>query len=236
LTESRWHEVWSRHGVERDVEAGSLLAGMLAADGFDTGFGSITEDAWIDFVSRTCDRLELRPGDSLFEVGCGSGAFLYPASVAGIDVGGIDYSERLVEDARRAMPDGHFAVAEAAALDTQPAVDAVVACSVFFYFPSHEYAEIVIRRMARKAIRAVAVLDVPDLATAAEALAGRQERLGGAAAYAERYGGLDHLSFDREWMAEAMRDAGLTDIVIEDQQIADYANAKYRFNVFARVP
>lgn len=208
---------------------------MLAADGFDTGFGSITEDAWTDFVRRTCNRLELRPGDSLFEVGCGSGAFLYPAFVAGIDVGGVDYSARLIEDARRVMPGAAFTVAEAAELDTQPAVDAVVACSVFFYFPSYEYARLVIERMARKAVRAVAVLDVPDLATAAEALAGRQERLGGAATYAERYDGLDH-RFDREWMAEAMRDAGLTDVVIEDQQIANYANARYRFNAFARVP
>ena len=66
-------------------------------------------------------------------------------------VSGIDRSRTLVEYARSVMPQGHFEVADGDAFDTTQRTDTAICNSVFLYFPSLDYAERVIRRMARKA-------------------------------------------------------------------------------------
>ena len=55
------------------------------------------------------------------------------------------------------------------------------------------------------------------------------------AEHEKRYHGLDHLYFDRDWFAQALRKAGATSVVIRDQEIPDYANGAGRFNVFAQL-
>ena len=112
---------------------------MILADGFDTAFGGLTVEAWSDFVSSVCDSMRLVAGDSLFEVGCGSGAFSYLPYQNGITVGGIDYSESLVGIARRAMPNANFSVCEANHVDTLQSFDVVMSCFVFSYFGSLDY-------------------------------------------------------------------------------------------------
>ncbi len=85
--------------------------------------------------------------------------------------------------------------------------------------------------MAGGARRAVAVLDVPDAAREREATTFRRAAIGDAA-YEERYRGLDHLFFDRAWMARSLEACGLSDVRVEDQAIDGYANAAFRFNAF----
>ena len=93
-------------------------------------------------------------------------------------MGGLDSSSTLVGYARSVMPEGNFVVREAADLDPSVAADVVLSSGVFHYFPSLEYAYSVLERMARKAHRALAVLDVPDKVKEEESLAARRESLG----------------------------------------------------------
>ena len=44
----------------------------------------VRESDWSDFVRSTSERFGLRAGDSMYEVGCGSGAFLLPLREAGL--------------------------------------------------------------------------------------------------------------------------------------------------------
>jgi hypothetical protein len=127
-------------------------------------------------------------------------------------------------------------VAEATELPTEPPADVVVGCEAFPYFPSLDHAERVIRRMAAKAGGAVAVIGAPDLAKKQAALALRQELAGGADAYAARYRGLEHLYYDRGWLAEQFAGCGLQDVQVEDQGIEGCGNGPYRFNCFGFVP
>lgn len=224
-----WASVWANRRL--DPTRGSQLAQLMAADGLDTGFGSVSEDSWRAFARRTSDALGLQAGDSVFEVGCGAGAFLLDLYERGIHVAGLDQSAALIDIARTAMPEGQFAVADASALPPQTRADVVLACGVFMYFPSLDYARGVVTQMAASATRAVAVLDVPDLAREAEALAHRRGTLG-PEEYAARYAGLDHQYFSKAWMRETFEGCGLGDVRVEDQQIPGYANAAFRFNVF----
>jgi hypothetical protein len=230
----RWAEIWDRRSVDRAVaEREGELAALMAADGLDTGFGSVTPEAWRAFAQGFARvPLGLEAGDRLFEVGCGAGAFLLPLHEIGLRVGGIDRSAALIEAARRALPEGDFAVGDAESLAPEPAADAVVSCGVFLYFPGLDYADRVVRAMAAKARRAVAVLDVPDLARRDAALAERVAALGGEEAYRRRYEGLDHLYYDRGWLADRLRAAGLTGVETADQAIEGYANGAYRFNAW----
>ena len=224
-----WREVWDRRRL--DPSEGSTLAQLMAADGLDTGFGSVSEQAWRGFVRHVAATLSLAPGSSVFEIGCGAGAFLYDLHEAGCTVGGLDQSAALVSYATHAMPGGRFVTGDAASVDPAEPYDVVLSCGVFLYFPSLEYARTVVQRMAARARRAVAILDVPDLARQEQALAIRRGTLG-EAAYDEKYRGLDHLYFDKGWLADVLQACGLTRTRVEDQAIPGYANAAYRFNVF----
>ncbi len=189
----------------------------MAADGLDTGFGSVTEPAWRKFVESVAETLDVGPGSRVFEVGCGAGALLYPLAENGYIVGGLDQSPALIGYARQAMPEGRFIVSDASALDPAEPWDVVLACGVFMHFPDLDYARGILARMAAKATHAIAILDVPDINRKEEAL------------------GVDHLFYDRGWMFRALAEIGASAVQIEDQKIADYANAPYRFNVFARL-
>lgn len=225
-----WKVVWEKRTL--DPAMPSVLAGLMAADGLDTGFGSVGEAAWRAFAERVAERLGLAEGSTIFEVGCGGGAFLYPLRDRGLHVAGLDQSAALVSIARDAIPDGAFSIADASGIEPEPAFDAVAACGVFLYFPTLTYAAAVVTRMSAKARRALAILDVPDLASRQAAMAVRRGTLG-AAAYDAKYRGLDHLYFERQWFIDGLTRLGWAHVDVEDQAIDGYANSAFRFNVFA---
>lgn len=229
----RWADIWASRKVEVAEGPNGVLSALIAADGFDNSFGAVSPSAWATFATdMALTRLGLSDGDSLFEVGCGAGAFLYPLRDLGLRVAGLDRSPALIEAAQRLIPEGNFSVGEASELAPLPQADAVVSCSVFFYFPDLDYAERVIRAMVAKSRRAVAILDVPDLATRDVAVRARIAAVGGEEAYAERYAGLDHLYYDRSWLAERLSAASLRRVQVADQEIPGYANGHHRFNAW----
>lgn len=224
---NRWQEVWRRR--QRDPSQGSILAQLIAADGFN-GFGKVEEHVWLDHMGRIAARLRITPGDSIFDVGCGAGAFLYPFYQQGHPVGGLDYAENLVNSAQETMPGAPFNVGEAVDLAVTRQFDVVVAYGVFLYFPDYAYAATVLHKMVQKARQCVGILDIPDLAKQEEALALRVKMLG-EETYRQKYAGLDHLFFAREWFVRSLSGMGLA-IQIEDQAIPGYLHSSYRFNVF----
>lgn len=230
----RWAEVWANRRL--DPRQGSPLAQLLAADGYDTETSRVSETSWVTYVQRWAKETGLGPGTSVFEVGCGAGAFLLPLQDLGCDVSGADQSASLIAIARQALPGGRFDVAPAAELPAEPQADVVVSSGVFMYFPSLDYAKHVIQRMAAKARHAVAILDIPDFACHDAALAHRVAAAGGPEAYAGRYRGLQHLYYTRDWVMQALRRAGLSGACVADQTLPGYANAPFRFNAWGWRP
>jgi len=201
-----WNEAWARRGV--------------------------TEDAWREFVDDVAERLQVRAGDRVFAVGGAAGAFLSPFYEVGISVGGLDTSEARIAAARRLMPEGQWIVGDAAALDPAESAEVVVACGSFPCFPDHEYARGVLARMAAKATRALAILDVPDLDFRQEALGERLAmRPGGLEAPLDQ--GRDHLDFERMWFVRMLDQMGVSGVEISSQRIEGDRLSAFRFNVFA---
>lgn len=230
MTPQTWQEVWEARRI--DPARPTVLAQLLAADGMDTGFGSVGEEAWSRYVLDTAETIGIVAESSVFEVGCGAGAWLYELDRMGCQVAGLDGSATLIGYAREHLPRGHWTIGDAASLDAEPRYDFVVSSGVFLYFPSLDYAQSVLARMAAKARRGLLILDVPDLATREAALAERM-RIAGGASYQQRYQGLDHLYYAREWFDATLAALGLHRTVIRDQAIDGYINSRYRFNVFA---
>lgn len=227
-----WHSVWERKGAQL-TDSVPDLEQLLRANGYDTGHGDITAEAWTSYAKRVLEHLGAEPGQSIYEVGCGVGAFLTPIRRLGLEVAGADYSSTSLAAAANALPDGRFEQCEASNVPPEPQYDFVIANGVFFYFTDLEYAEAVIRTMMQKARRGVAILDNPDRALKHETLALRYKIAGGKSEYEKRYDGLDHLYFDRDWFVQVLWNAGASSVAIRDQDIQGYANAAGRFNAFA---
>lgn len=202
----------------------------MAADGLDTAYGKVEEGHWRAFVRAASDRLGIDGTTTVFEFGCGAGAFLFDLYERGIAVGGLDQSDALITAAREAMPEGQFFVSDATVPDVAVEADVVVSVGLFPYLRSLEDATQVVESMVSCARKAVGIFDVPDLRLRDLAMRERVAALGGPEAYAARYAGLDHLYVDRDWLGAALARAGLVDIWVGDQEIEGYANARHRFN------
>lgn len=225
-----WDEVWARRTLNDG--APSVLASLIAADGFDTALGGISDADWRAGVGRLETELELKSGESIFEVGCGAGAYLYPFYERGFKVAGVDRSATLIEYAKGAMPEGDFAATDAADVDPSDRFDVVISSGTFMYFESLDYARNVLERMVKKATRGVAILDSPDAAFQDQALAKRIEAAGGEAAYRAKFDGLEHMYYERDWLASEMRRCGLQRVATCNQWVNGYGNAAHRFNTW----
>lgn len=221
-----WRQVWLRRKLPAGREAG--LRDLIDLDGFDTGAGRIETADWQAYALAVAALLGLTSGDSVFEVGCGAGAFLFALrEQLELRVGGADYSPSLIAAARRTLPEGAFEVLEASELPPEPAYDFVLANSVFHYFPDLEYAQRVLERMIAKSKRVVAVLEVPDLSLRAAAERLRSDRLS-AEEYDRKYAGLEHLYYARDWFVRIAATREF-DCRLVPSPIPNSAQAEFRF-------
>lgn len=225
---NKWEQVWNQKQLEPTPDLS--LEQLLEADGFSSQFGGLKESgAWLEYVERLANQLEISQDDSIFEVGCGAGAFLYRFYQKGNNVGGIDYSANLAKIALSVMPKADISVGEAIDIPVTNQFDIVVSNGVFLYFPTYEYAASVLQRMVQMATKSIGIFDVPDLSKQDEALTVRKAKLG-EAEYQEMYQGLDHLYYSKEWFQQELANEPVQ-VRIEDQNIRGYGNNEYRFNV-----
>jgi ubiquinone/menaquinone biosynthesis C-methylase UbiE len=227
---TNWQEIWNKRNIQSLYVSNDIcLEDLIIADGFDTGGGKLNSLDWEEYVRHLSKKIDLVPNDSIFEIGSGSGAFLYSWYTEGHVVGGIDYSESLVSIAQRVMRGMNFQVSEAIEVNTDEKFDIVLSNSVFQYFRDYRYAQKVIERMIMKARKAVAILEIPDLAKKEESENTRRAALP-EGEYDKNYEGLTHLYYDRAWFTQFSDKSGYK-LEISDHNIKDYGNSQFRFNV-----
>ncbi|MBI2552381.1 class I SAM-dependent methyltransferase [Candidatus Uhrbacteria bacterium] len=230
MDSNRWKKIWDSRSAS--PAAINTLERLIRLDGFDTGAGAVEVADWEMYAKRIAENLGIKAGDSLYEVGCGSGAFLYPFWQSGHRVGGLDYSPVLIEEACKTMG-SDFICREAVALEEEPLYDVVFSNSVFQYFSTLAYAEAVIARMIKKAKKSIAVLDVPNKALEMEAENVRRGKLS-PNEYDQKYKDLPRLYYSKEWFEELGAHYG-AEVEISRQEIQGYGNSPFNFNVVMRV-
>jgi trans-aconitate methyltransferase len=225
MSHDNWQTVWNRRTAGRHDAL--TLEDLMRLDGFDSGAAQILPADWRAYAADVSQRLNIHDGDSVFEIGCGAGAFLYALhEQKQIAPSGLDYAGGLIEAARKALPTGHFVVADAEALAPEIQSDFVIANSVFQYLPL-EKAGRILRMMLAKARVAVAVLDIPDAKTQAACEQVRRAALP-ADEYEKKYAGLAHTYYDRDWFAAQAENATWICETL-DGRIPNYAQNRFRF-------
>lgn len=233
---ANWRDVWGARELSDDFGAGAEpLELALRLDGYDTTMAQgLTPRAMRDLAAGWGNRVGWVAGDSVYEVGCGAGAFL--AAVSDVhgprQLGGSDYSRSLIESGHRLFPSMDLEVHEARHVPSEPPYTHVTSVGAFMYFPDLDYAAAVVARMMAKASRTVSILDVPDVSVRAKSEEFRR-RGHTDSEYEERYEGLDHLYFAREWFLGQF-DGHEWRVLLVDQAVDGYSNSDFRFNVFAQ--
>ena len=225
-----WREIWSK----RQTETTELsLADLLQLDGFDGGAGHFQPEEWSQFVLKILRQIDFQVSDSIYEVGCGSGAFLYPIvqNYPTANFGGCDYSESLIKVARNALKMGQFEVLDAEKISTTPQYSYVASMSVFHYFDEN-YAQTVLRKMFQKCTKGIFVLDIPNLETKHECEEMRRAKLS-IEEYQEKYKNLKHTYFSKNYFYDFCHNNNLKCNILTGEAFAPkYAQSKYRFHCF----
>lgn len=219
-----WKQIWNR----KTINGEKTLIDLINANGYEST--GITEKTLTQYVQYIKTKMEMTDGQSVYEVGCGSGAILFVLKGMGLEVGGLDYSESLIEIANSLNISTDFDVNEAIRLNTEVKYDHVISNSIFHYFTNLYYAEEVIKLMMQKSRGSIAILDINDEDKKELALNIRREKEPN---YDEKYKGYEHLYINKSFWKD-LAEKNKWELEIEDQVIEDYKNRDFRYNIFLR--
>ena len=229
---NKWKEIWNRRKPVTDGLAGDwehVYLELKLLNGYDVMEGGVPLKALLNFHAGLVELLDLTPGKSVYEVGCGAGANMYLMQREGMIVGGSDYAEGLIETAHAVVPNAReIGAMEAADIPTEEKYDAVYSCGVFSYFPDHAYATRVLECMLKKSRYAVGITELHDRAKRQDYLAFRRANIPN---YDERYEGLSRLFFRREFFEEFAARHDLR-LVFPNLEMANYWNTPFIFTCF----
>ena len=133
MLNNKWHSIWNNRTTDHNE---INLQTLINLDGFDSGAGKINAIDWTEYTKLLVDLLHIENGESVYEVGCGSGALLYSISEhVDIKAGGNDYSDRLINVAKEAfqIPD-NFTCTEASQISTSPNLTTQYLAEYFIIF------------------------------------------------------------------------------------------------------
>jgi ubiquinone/menaquinone biosynthesis C-methylase UbiE len=235
LESTTWKAVWERRTVAAcGVADADILEDLIKADGFDTGMGDYSVSQWRELTKHISELLKISQDDSVLEVGCGSGAFLYCLNkLTGCTVAGIDYSAPLVETAEMHVP-GRFQVSDANALPFPDGnFDIVISHSVFQYFPNTEYASEVLSEIHRVLKRGGkgCLMDLNDKECEASYHEDRRKLYKNPEDYDNKYATLRHLFFDKTEFVRSLQTRKCFDVKFFPHYIPEYLNSRFRFNL-----
>lgn len=230
-----WKDIWNNKAIRKEFDTKITLAQLMEADGFDTGVGSYSEENWRTLVADFCKRVALNKNTNVLEIGCGCGAFLYACNeIIKANYFGLDYSRALVSIAKTVIPNGHFVVAEANELTfLDSKFDVILSHSVFFYFPSHQYVETVLKKYTERIVVGgkLVLMDMNDATHQKEYHSIRKSLYKNPNDYEKDYEGLQHLFFDKNELESCLRSLGMDKFEYYPHAVKGYGNGKFRFNM-----
>lgn len=227
---NKWQSIWNKREIPNDKKIN--LEMLIKLDGFDSGAGYINPSDWRKSVLNTIKIIGINSGDSVFEVGCGSGAYLYAINeLKNISGGGVDYSKPLIDIAKKALPKMNFECLEAINIAHIPKYDHCISHGVFHYFDKL-YAEKVLELMIEKAHKSVAIIEVPDERKKNQSEEIRRQSLS-LEEYEEKYKGLKHEYYNPRWFLDISKKLNLSCKIIENQT-PNYIQKDFRYGVILK--
>ena len=235
MSKKNWKDIWNNKKIKKEFDTKMTLAELIKADGFDTGVGSYTEESWRTLVADFCNRVVLNKDSNVLEIGCGCGAFLYSCNeIIKANYFGFDYSKSLIEIAKNQIPNGHFVVAEANDLTfLEYKFDVILSHGVFFYFPSHQYVETVLKKYTERIVVGgkLVLMDLNDAKYQKEYHSIRKSLYNNPKDYEKDYEDLQHLFFEKNKIERCLLSLGMDKFEYFPHAVSSYGNAQFRFNL-----
>ena len=242
MKQNNWKNNWKNIWEKRDdrlshinlSDTKEVFLELKRLDGYDIADGGIPYDDLLKQYQLTFKHLGINSGGvygSVFEVGCGSGANLYLFKKDGVTVGGIDYSQKLIDILKKVFDDGDLKeciCGEAIECPVDTKYDAVFSDSVFHYFPDLNYAVEVMEKMVEKSRYSIGITDVYDIDKKQDYL---DWRIKNDENYEERYKDLPKLFYSRKFFEDFAQENNLK-IDFVDINMAGYWNNDFTFNCF----
>jgi len=231
---NNWQAIWNKRednfNLEMQTDYKKIFEKLLLIDGFDLE-GGLPIESWLKYHEDLKTELDLKSGESVFEVGCGAGAQIFMFEREGLKVGGLDYSEKLLSIQKKVLPDDKVIERicdEAKNLPTEIKYDAIFSTGVFIYFDSLDYAKIVLEKMLAKAKRRIGILDVYDAALKEECLAYRRKTIPN---YDECYKNLDKLFIPKKFFEDFATENKLK-IWFKKNELEGYGNSPFTYHCY----
>ncbi|MBR1419963.1 MAG: class I SAM-dependent methyltransferase [Selenomonadaceae bacterium] len=230
-----WQKIWNKREDRFDEidlnNEESVFMELKRLDGFDLTSG-ITYKAWMSEL----ERVELKlggGGQQIFEVGCGSGANLYKFRRNGFEIGGLDYSQKLLDSLKKILKPNdlrELICDEAINLPTEIQYDASISFGVFEYFSSIDYAREVLEKMSKKSRKMIALLEIYDESKREDFFELRRSMQKD---YDERYKNLPKQFYPRKFFEDFASEHGFS-IEFEPSTLEGYWNNEFVFHCYIR--
>lgn len=206
----KWKSIWENRTINSELlkseNSKNIFLELKKCNGFDVIGDGLTYDSLYNQYLQIKRELSLnlktnsfKNIDSVYEVGCGSGANLYLFELNQIECGGMDYSKKLINIASQVLNTDDLNCDEAINLSIDKKYDAVFSNSVFSYFPNEEYAIQVLEKMYQKAKYSIGVLDIHNIEKEAEFIEYRKKEIED---YEKKYEGLPKLFYSKKLFLE----------------------------------
>lgn len=237
---NKWKTIWNNKasikasGDENRNEFDRFCE-LKKANGFDVAVGNEQAyfrafyNGWIEFYNKVVElvRDDIR---SVYEVGCGSGVnlFMFKNRLPSANWGGCDYSEPMVKSAILATGSNDFKCCGADEISTKPNYDIVIAESVFQYFETQDYAEVVLKKMIQKSGKLTYLGEIHNKEYESDLMDFRRKTIKD---YEERYKGLNKLFLSKEWILKIAAEYD-KEVFFTEVNNPEYLNGKYEFNCY----
>lgn len=235
---NRWKGVWEKKDIDSlDLEQSEfeIFCKLKKADGFDVNvhdekayFMAFYQE-WLDMYEKGKE-LAQNEISSVYEVGCGSGVnlFLFQNRIDNPILGGIDYSQNLINIAQNIVHSTDLVCGEAVQINEEEKYDWVMADSVFQYFENINYAETVLEKMIHKSRKVTYLSEIHDVTLKDEWLEYRRSSMEN---YDQIYEGLDKTFYSKEWITDIAR-RNYKKVIFSKGNNPEYWNSKYVFHCF----
>lgn len=235
---NKWKTIWDKKEIARVIdgeEEFDTFCRLKKIDGFDVAVEDATSyynnfyNEWLNFFEEVKRLTKGKTVSSVYEVGCGSGVNLFLFLNRGdYKLGGCDYSENMVEGARIITESEDLRCIPADKIDPDNKYDLVMSESVFQYFESLDYAEVVLKKMLEKSNILTYLGEIHDSRFEEELIEHRRKTIED---YEKRYEGLGKLFIDRNWIIDIAKEYG-KEVLFTEKDNPDYINGKYEYNCF----
>ena len=229
-----WLQVWKK---KSNLPFSKNYKTLLEMNGWDTGVSSFSIYEWKKFINLIIKKFKITKADNVFEIGCGSGAFLLPFYKKDINCFGTDYSLKFIKSCKKLMKKGVFIKSEANNLKKfkKYKFNYVFIHSVFQYFDNIKYADQVmsqLKEITQKGTK-IFILDIPNLKKKKMWKKDMIKAIGKIEFY-KKYSNFNHLFYPMSFFQKFCKknDFSLSSIL---EFKLKKQSSKYRFNLMIKI-